>query len=214
MEEISQAELAERVAILRKFRSLLEQQRKKFQEYLAVLEKQEHSIEEEDTEALVAHAELEQAIAGSLSNLQKVIVPFSEMYKSAASSLDRHGDVAAIQADLNRLQAKVLAQNEKNREKIRAHLVQIRRQLDEFKNEQALNNELSKSGAKNPEILKPLIDLTSVSFENGEIRGLDEQIARAEPSLCVLDLGLCGHNRVDSRLACCKSSGCSAHTAL
>ena len=56
------------------------------------------------------------------------------MYKSGASSLDRHGDVAAIQADLNRLQAKVLAQNEKNREKIRAHLVQIRRQLDEFKN--------------------------------------------------------------------------------
>ena len=96
MEEISQAELAERVAILRKFRSLLEQQRKKFQEYLAVLEKQEHSIEEEDTEALVAHAELEQAIAGSLSNLQKVIVPFSEMYKSGASSLDRHGDVAEI----------------------------------------------------------------------------------------------------------------------
>lgn len=134
MEEISQAELDERVAILRKFRALLEQQRKKFQEYLAVLEKQEHSIEEEDTEALVAHAELEQAIAGSLSNLQKVIVPFSEMYKSGASSLDRHGDVAAIQADLNRLQAKVLAQNEKNREKIRAHLVQIRRQLDEFKN--------------------------------------------------------------------------------
>ena len=62
MEEISQAELDERVAILRKFRALLEQQRKKFQEYLAVLEKQEHSIEEEDTEALVAHAELEQAI--------------------------------------------------------------------------------------------------------------------------------------------------------
>ena len=45
MEEISQAELDERVAILRKFRALLEQQRKKFQEYLAVLEKQEHSIE-------------------------------------------------------------------------------------------------------------------------------------------------------------------------
>lgn len=57
-------------------------------------------------------------------------------------------------------------------------LLEGQSQLDEFKNEQALNNELSKSGAKNPEILKPLIDLTSVSFENGEIRGLDEQIEK------------------------------------
>ena len=36
MAEISQEELNERVAILRKFRSLLEQQREKFREYLKV----------------------------------------------------------------------------------------------------------------------------------------------------------------------------------
>ena len=38
--ELTQAELDERVAILKRFRTLLEKQREKFQEYLKVLEKQ------------------------------------------------------------------------------------------------------------------------------------------------------------------------------
>ena len=38
MAELTQQELDERVALLRKFRSVLEQQRNKFQEYLTVLE--------------------------------------------------------------------------------------------------------------------------------------------------------------------------------
>lgn len=136
MEEITQTELEERVALLRKFRTLLEQQRKKFQEYLTVLEKQEHSIETEDAESLAAHTELEQSIVSGIANLQKVIVPFSELYKAASPALsaDEQRNVAAIQDDLARLQTKVLAQNEKNRERLKAHLVQIRQQLDDFKN--------------------------------------------------------------------------------
>ena len=60
MAEITQQELDERVALLRKFRSLLEQQRNKFQEYLNVLEKQQDSITSQNTESLIAHTELEQ----------------------------------------------------------------------------------------------------------------------------------------------------------
>ena len=57
MAEISQEELNERVALLRRFRSLLEQQRGKFQEYLNVLEKQQDSITSENPENLLAHTE-------------------------------------------------------------------------------------------------------------------------------------------------------------
>ncbi|MBR7064567.1 MAG: flagellar biosynthesis protein FlgN, partial [Treponema sp.] len=60
MSELTQQEFEERVAILKRFRTLLEQQRNKFREYLNVLEKHQESILEENTEALVAHTELEQ----------------------------------------------------------------------------------------------------------------------------------------------------------
>ena len=46
--ELSAKELEERIAILRRFKSLLEQQRNKFQEYLTVLENQQNKIEKDD----------------------------------------------------------------------------------------------------------------------------------------------------------------------
>ena len=135
-QEISQEELNERVAILRRFRSLLEQQRKKFQEYLNVLEKQETSISKEDTNAIITHAELEQQVVAGIKNLQKVIVPMSELYNNSAKGTHAESDetVKNIQEDLNRLQTKVLAQNQRNRELLKEHLAEIRAQLDSFKN--------------------------------------------------------------------------------
>ncbi len=136
MAEISQEELNERLAILRRFRSLLEEQKKKFQDYLEVLEKQENSIENDNTDALVAHAEIETEISRNIKSLQKVIVPISEMYSRNISGI-READrksVEEIQENLDRLQEKVLKQNAKNRELLRTHIAQIRKQIDGFKN--------------------------------------------------------------------------------
>lgn len=133
MEQISQEELNERVALLRKFRSLLEQQRAKFQEYLTVLEKQENSIESENSEVLLAHTELEQQVVANIANLQKVIVPMSELYKEKGAHLEE-ASVNSIQKELDDLQQKVLAQNEKNRELLKTHIASIRTQIASLKN--------------------------------------------------------------------------------
>lgn len=133
MAEISQEELNERIALLKKFRSLLLQQRKKFQEYLTVLEKQETSIESENSEKLLAHTELEQQVVSNIMNLQKVIVPMSELYKERGAHLEEES-VVAIQKDLDDLQQKVLEQNAKNRELLKAHIVQIRSQISSLIN--------------------------------------------------------------------------------
>lgn len=133
MAEISQEELNERIALLKKFRSLLLQQRKKFQEYLTVLEKQETSIESENSEKLLAHTELEQQVVSNIMNLQKVIVPMSELYKERGAHLEEES-VVAIQKDLDDLQQKVLEQNAKNRELLKAHIVQLRSQISSLKN--------------------------------------------------------------------------------
>lgn len=138
MAEISQEELNERVAILRRFRTLLEQQRGKFREYLTVLEKQQDSISSENTEALLAHTELEQQVVKNIINLQKVVVPMRQMYNSVsageAAASDDQNTIELLQQDLTDLQERVLAQNKINRELLKVHIGQIKIQLAGLKN--------------------------------------------------------------------------------
>ena len=136
MAEITQQELDERVALLRRFRSLLEQQRNKFQEYLTVLEKQNDSITSQNAESLLAHTELEQQVVRNIANLQKVIVPMQKMYKAAVpmAHTDEELSIKKIQNELNDLQNKVLKQNQINRDLLRVHIETIRAQIQNFKN--------------------------------------------------------------------------------
>ena len=137
MAEITQEELNERVAILRRFRSLLEEQRGKFREYLTVLEKQQDSITAENPESLLAHTELEQQVVKNIANLQKVIVPMAKMYKANAGAnvpVAEDAEIIKIQNDLNDLQNRVLKQNAINRDLLRVHIEQIKSQINNFKN--------------------------------------------------------------------------------
>ena len=136
MAEITQEELNERVAILRRFRSLLEEQRGKFQEYLKVLEKQQDSITSENPESLLAHTELEQQVVKNIANLQKVIVPMAKMYKAKGgnSTPAEDADIIKIQNELSDLQEKVLKQNAINRDLLRVHIEQLKSQIAGFKN--------------------------------------------------------------------------------
>lgn len=137
MAEITHEELLERVALLRKFKSVLEQQRNKFKEYLSVLEKQQNSIESENPETILAHTELEQQVVKNISNLQKVIVPMSKMYKSLGVSQNQMPEIEHIQniqKDLADLQNKVLIQNQINRDLLRVHINQIKTQIQNFNN--------------------------------------------------------------------------------
>ena len=138
MADISKEELEERVAIIHRFKALLEQQRGKFQEYLTVLEKQQDSITSENPDNLLAHTELEQQIVKNLSNLQKVIVPMKKLYNagsgSAATSAQEDAEIMKIQNDLSDLQSKVMKQNEINRDVLKVHIEQLRTQITNFKN--------------------------------------------------------------------------------
>ena len=136
MEEISKQELEERVALLKKFRGLLEQQRNKFREYLTVLEKQQNSITSENAETLIAHTELEQQVVKNITNLQKVIIPMSKMYNASVPMAHTNEDdsISKIQNELNDLQSRVLKQNQINRDLLRSHIESIRAQIQNFKN--------------------------------------------------------------------------------
>ncbi|MGI5173700.1 flagellar biosynthesis protein FlgN [Treponema sp. OMZ 840] len=129
---IDEKELNERVAILRRLKELLIEQRAKFREYLTVLEKQESSIAGEDMEKLLAHTELEQKIIGNISDLQKVIKPMEALYKDIRS--ENEGDIPVLQADLSKLQSQILLQNEKNRTALRMHINSVRSKIQGLQN--------------------------------------------------------------------------------
>ena len=137
MAEITQEELNERVAVLRRFRSLLEEQRGKFREYLTVLEKQQDSITSENPENLLAHTELEQQVVKNIASLQKVIVPMAKMYHAGntpAASSAEEAEITKLQNDLSDLQDRVLKQNAINRDLLRVHIEQLKSQIAGFKN--------------------------------------------------------------------------------
>ena len=105
MANISKEELDERKAILRRFRTLLEEQRNKFREYLNVLEKQQNSIATENAENLLTHTEIEKQVVSNLTNLQKVIVPMTKMYNTINGKMDVQEDeeISKIQGELSDL---------------------------------------------------------------------------------------------------------------
>jgi len=124
-------EIAERVAILKRFKTLLEQQRLKFREYLTVLEKQEKSISDENTESILQHTELEEAIIAEIFTIQKVIDPLEYMYTNICA--DTGSDIPRLKTDLDDLQQRVLDQNKKNRELLQNHITGLRQQVASLK---------------------------------------------------------------------------------
>jgi len=130
-QNLSEDEVAERIAVLKRLRLLLVEQRSKFQEYLSVLEKQEFNIVEEDSDKLLAHTELEQHIVENITNLQRVIKPMEELYKFSHSDKD---DIPMLKTDLTKLQEQILVQNEKNRTTLRDHINSIRTKIQGIQN--------------------------------------------------------------------------------
>lgn len=138
-EILSQEELAERVAIVKRFRALLEKQRSRFQEYLRILEMQEDEIGGQNADALLAHSELENQIVEGIDSLQKVIVPMRKLYLGVKSSASTYSPadivpIEKLQSDLANLQTQVIAQNERNRELIKVQMGEIREQIVTLKN--------------------------------------------------------------------------------
>ncbi len=150
MANFTEQEIDERVEILKKLKSLLESERNKFREYLKVLETQEISIQNEDTVSIAAHTKLEEEVVKNISNIQKVIVPMTELYKSAKTEnpLENDENILKIQNDLTELQKKVSIQNQKNQNLLRTILPKVKVQIENFRNPyKNLKNVYGQTGA-------------------------------------------------------------------
>ena len=131
--ELAQETIDERVAILKRFRELLEEQRSKFREYLTVLEKQAEMIATENVDAMVRHTEIEQSIVAEIHTIQKVIDPLEAMYRDAHPGMNET-EIPRLKTDLERLRKDVIEQNGKNRELLKSHMTVLRQQVASLRN--------------------------------------------------------------------------------
>ena len=152
---LSRQEIDQRVAVLKRFKALLQEQRKKFSDYLVVLETQERSINEENIDALVHHTELEQSIIGDIFTIQKVIDPIEEMYRLGMPDKD-DTEVVRLKSDLNKLQSQVIDQNQKNRELLQSRMAELRQEMISIKPDYRY----SKQALSKQEVSASLVDIS------------------------------------------------------
>ncbi|MDR1637312.1 MAG: flagellar protein FlgN [Treponema sp.] len=135
---ISDWELSQRVAVLRRFRDLLTEQRDRFRSYLEALDRQRQVIETGTTEELIAHVELEEKIVTDIFSIQKVIDPLDKMYRavypgkagiSGHAAGDDVSDVSGIKSALEELKKEAIVRSGKNRDLLSRRMAAIRSEI-------------------------------------------------------------------------------------
>ncbi|MDR2470585.1 MAG: flagellar export chaperone FlgN [Treponema sp.] len=142
---LSGAEVERRVAILKRFRELLSQQRDRFRQYLEVLDKQKEVIERGSADDLLCHVELEEQIVGDIFAIQKVIDPLEDMYRAsfpapalaaiATAAAPEPGlpsevrEVPGLRAALEELRSEAVLRSERNRELLARRMAELRQEM-------------------------------------------------------------------------------------
>jgi len=144
-ENIDSAELAQRVAILRRFKTLLTQQRDRFRNYLDLLDKQQSVIEAGSAEDLLTYVEIEEKIVADIFSIQKVIDPLEEMYytvisgnapQKAPSSSENYSqdEVPSLKASLEKLKSEAVIRSTKNKELLSKRMLELRSEIKTLRN--------------------------------------------------------------------------------
>ncbi|MDR2135774.1 MAG: flagellar biosynthesis protein FlgN [Treponema sp.] len=142
---LGREELNQRVAILRRFRALLAEQRDRFRAYLEELDTQKDVIETGSAEELIAHVEMEEKIVADIFAIQKVIVPLDTMYRSlsapsgaagspaasgpAADSAGAETEVLGLKSALDNLKKEAVIRSGRNKEILSRRLLEMREEI-------------------------------------------------------------------------------------
>jgi len=144
--EINSAELAQRVAILKRFKTLLSQQRERFRSYLDLLDKQQNVIESGSAEDLLTYVEIEEKIVADIFSIQKVIDPLEEMYNALVSgqspekvpvkaeSAENAEEVPGLKASLEKLKSEAVVRSTKNKELLSKRMLELRQEITTLRN--------------------------------------------------------------------------------
>ena len=158
--EIDSAELAQRVAILKRFKILLSQQRDRFHSYLDLLDKQQTVIESGSAEDLLAYVEIEEKIVADIFSIQKVIDPLEEMYNHVITGHmqkipvqgdnDTQDEVPNLKTSLEKLKSEAVMRSTQNKELLSKRMLELRQEIKTLRsNPYAVSNKRTSFGSTN-----------------------------------------------------------------
>jgi hypothetical protein len=140
--KLSPEELRQRVAVLKRFRELLQAQRDRFRNYLTVLDKQKDLIETGSAEDLISHVELEEKIVADIFSIQKVIDPLEDMYHALytenngvpknlglGAGLLETDDVPSLKSALEGLKTEAVIRSERNKDLLSRRMAELRSEI-------------------------------------------------------------------------------------
>lgn len=142
-ETIDRVELDRRVAVVRRFKELLGQQRERFRGYLSLLENQESAIRSGNGEAMLAYAEFERNIVADIFSIQGVIDPLRELYGEASRAAFPAGEFPEPGTsfdELERMKLAIQAKSARNRELLSARIEKTRAELELLKKNPLVRN--------------------------------------------------------------------------
>jgi hypothetical protein len=144
---LGSGEVEQRVAVLKRFKVLLSQQRDRFNQYLGVLDKQKDIIKNGNPDQLLAHVDLEEQIVQDIFSIQKVIEPLEVMYeasvgvpvtassgvgntvaKTVAAPAEAR-EVPKLREALKELSAEAVLRADQNRELLAERMKEIRQEM-------------------------------------------------------------------------------------
>jgi hypothetical protein len=150
-EDLSPAELSQRVAVLKRFKELLKAQRDRFRTYLEVLDRQKEVIEQGSADDLIQHVELEEKIVADIYAIQKVIDPLEDMYHAAqltTTTSPRQGfgkasgdEVPDLKAALEGLKSEAVARSGRNKELLSRRMTELRNEIKSLRSNPYLHRQ-------------------------------------------------------------------------
>jgi hypothetical protein len=118
------ASIKERVAILKRFRELLIEQRERFKAYLDVLGKQKTVIESGDAENLVVHIEIEEKILNDIHSVQKSIEPMKVLL-----GVNSDSDIKELNSSLESLSLQAVKRIDENKKLLQSRMNVLRNEI-------------------------------------------------------------------------------------
>ena len=126
-------EIAQREAVLRRLRSMLERQRDRFRDYLGVLDTQQHAIRRDDLNALEQQVELETSVLEQIVQTQKTIAPLERLYRELSGGMAFPADISLLQNNLTEMRTRITTHNNESRARLSQRIDQMRHQVAQLR---------------------------------------------------------------------------------
>jgi len=119
--------LSQRIAVLRRYRQMLELQRSRLQDYLDLLDTREAAVRRDDFDGLEAYTFLEAQVIKGIMDAQQCLEPLAVMYRQMVPEGSQ--DIDELQTRLESLRQKVLIRNEESRALLKRQMASLKSEI-------------------------------------------------------------------------------------